>query len=69
MRKKRLSLWKQQQHGARNTCQLILSNKRDLRMAEVLYLVSMSTSYTAVQSLMFSVSSHGLQVLVTLSKL
>ena len=38
-------------------------------MAEVLYLVSMSTSYTAVQSLMFSVSSHGLQVLVTLSKL
>lgn len=53
--KKRLSLWKQQQHGARNTCQLILANKRDLRMAEVLYLVSTSTSHTSVQSLWCSV--------------
>lgn len=51
MQKKRLSLWKQQQHGARNTCQLILANKRDLRMGKVLYLVSTSTSHTSVQSL------------------
>lgn len=55
MQKKRLSLWKQQQHGARNTCQLILANKRDLRMVEVLYLVSTSTSHTSVQSLWCSV--------------
>lgn len=36
---------------ARNTCRLILANKRFLCMAEVLYLVRVSTSHTWVQSL------------------
>ena len=50
MQKKRLSLWKQQQHSARSTCWLILDNKRNLCMAGVLYRVSMSTSHTSLRA-------------------
>lgn len=50
MQKKRLSLWKQQQHSARSTCWLILDNKRNLCMAGVLYWVSMSTSHTSLRA-------------------